>query len=135
MKVIELTENPITAFLICFLLLVSLGFVNKEYWLFLFSVVSAYLVSDIVINLFIAGGRGIAHIPITGSHSQEKGQAYLAFFIGIIASTIISNYFSDAILAVINSYNDWTYALAAASLFLSLAVYVDMKAKFYKRST
>jgi MFS family permease len=131
MGIIETLEKPVVAFLLCFLGMIILGFAFPTYWIFLFSIVCAYLISDLVLNLFIIGGSGIAQIPITGHESQEKGHAYIAFFIGIIGSTLISSFISEVIMKAIESY-DWIIAMVVASSVLGLAVYADMKAKFYK---
>ena len=136
MGVIERLEHPIIAFLVCFLGMIILGFAFQQYWIYLFSIICAYLISDLALNLFIIGGSGIAQIPVTGSHSQEKGHAYIAFFVGVIASTLISSVISDAIMVAIKSYDYWYWvaAMVVASLVLGIIVYADLRAKFYKHN-
>jgi len=134
MGIIEKIENPIVAFLLCFSGMAILGFAFPTYWIFLFSIICAYIICDLALNLFIIGGRGIAQIPLTGHQSQEKGHAYIAFFVGIIIATLISSIFSDAIMKLIQSYEYWLVAMVIASFLIGLVVYADMRAKFYKHN-
>lgn len=131
MGIIEILKNPVVAFLLCFSGMAIFGFAFPIYWIFLFSILCAYLICDLTINLFIIGGGGIAQIPLTGHESQEKGHAYIAFFVGIIGSTIVSSILTEVIMKAVQSY-DWITAMLVASFLIGLAVYADMKAKFYK---
>jgi MFS family permease len=131
MGIIEKIENPVIAFLLCFGGMAILGFAFPAYWIFLFSIICAYIICDLALNLFIIGGSGIAQIPVTGNKSQEKGHAYIAFFVGIIVATLISSIFSGMIMKLIQSYEYWLVAMVIASFLIGLVVYADMKAKFY----
>ena len=78
-------------------LLTSLGvllvFYNiyPETWKYLFSILLAYLIADLVKTLLIAGGKGIIQFPFSGStQTQHEGHGYLVFLIYIILGTIVS---------------------------------------------
>lgn len=129
---IEALQNPLIAFLLCFVGMVIFGLIFPQYWVVLFSIICAYLISDIVINLVIRGGNGIATIPAINNQTKHKGHSYIAFFIGIIFSTLVSSVFSDLILRfVLMSPTEWIIIVLGSSLGLGVAVFADLQAKFY----
>lgn len=133
MNIREVLGNAYVAFLTCFLSLFLFGLVLPSQWIILFSIICAYVISDLVINFFIIGGKGIAQIPMIDNQAKKKGHSYLAFFIGIIGSTIISSVLSDIILGMVKSSTDWIVTVFALSLGIGVAVFLDFEAKFYKR--
>lgn len=133
MKAEEILDNSIVAFFVCFLTLSGFGVFLPDYWIILFSILCSYLVCDLSINLFIIGGSGIVQIPLLGNLTQEKGRGFVAFFVGIIISTIISLFLSDMILNAVRISTDWFTAVTSLSFGISVAIYADMKAKFYRR--
>lgn len=132
-KTVESLKNPLTAFSVSFACLVLVGIVISFYWIFLFSVVWSYVLSDIFLNVFIEGGGGIAQIPLSRNHlTKHKGHAYTAFFVGIIISTVVAGGISDLILQFMKSNGDWLTNVLAWSFFACLAVFADLEARFYK---
>jgi len=130
----EMLENPIAAFLASFASMVIVGTILPTYWIFLFSVALSYLISDLVINGFIIGGKGIAQIPlIKKGQTQHKGHTYIAFFIGIVISTIVGSIISELILELIKSSADWLTWVLGWSFIICIAIFVDLEARFYKR--
>lgn len=133
-KLAEALENPFVAFFAALASMVIVGTALPTCWIFLFSVAWSYLISDLVINGFIIGGKGIAQIPLTQSHEiQHKGHAYIAFFLGIIISTIVGSTIADLILELMKSYGDWFTEVLFWSLMICAAVFVDLQARFYRR--
>jgi hypothetical protein len=133
-KLVKALENPFVAFFAIFASMVIVGTALPAYWIFLFSVAWSYVLSDIIINGFIVGGKGIAQIPLAGdSLSKHKGHAYTAFFIGIIFSTVLASVISDLILQFMKSNGEWFVNVFGWSLLACLAVFADLEARFYKR--
>lgn len=132
MKPIEILENPIVAFFICLLALLLFGLILPEYWIFLFLVLSSYLLCDLIIDFFVTGGHGIAQIPALGNQSQDKGHTYIAYFVGIIVSSIVSSLISELLLSTVKSSADWMTTVITLSFVVSAAIYLDMRSKFYK---
>ncbi len=128
---IRLLQNPIIAFLLIVLALLILGWLLPEYWIFGFTAIFTYLLSDILLSLIIKGGNGIAIIPAINNQTKHKGHAYLAFFVGMIFSTVVSGLFNDFVLMVAKDSNYWMFAVFLASIGLGVGVFVDLQAKFY----
>ncbi len=128
---IRLLQNPIIAFILVVLALLALGWLLPEYWIFGFTAIFTYLLSDILLSLIIKGGNGIAIIPAINNQTKHKGHAYLAFFVGMIFATVVSGLFNDFILMVVKNSNSWMFAVFLASIGLSIGVFADLQSKFY----
>ncbi len=124
-------ENPIVAFLFVVACLVFIGWLLPDFWIFGFTAIFTYLVSDILLSLIIKGGNGIAVIPTIDNKTKHKGHAYLAFFIGMIFATVFSGFFNNIILSTMKDSNQWFYAVVIASFGLGIAVFADLQARFY----
>lgn len=133
--IIQALQNPLIAFLVSLVVLLVIGWQLSSWWIFGFTAVCTYLLSDIFLGLFIAGGQGIAKIPIIDeAHSKHKGHAYLALFIGVIISTLLSGLINELILIFVNGYEQRLVAMAIASFGLCACVFADLQVKFYTRT-
>ena len=133
-NIVENLKNPIIAFSVSFVSLLLVGIIIPFYWIFLFSVVWSYVLSDLFLNVFIVGGSGIVQIPLSRDHlTKHKGHGYTAFFVGIIISTVVAGVISDWILQFMKSHGDWLTNVLAWSFVACLAVFADFEARFYKR--
>jgi|WetSurMetagenome_2_1015567.scaffolds.fasta_scaffold661372_1 hypothetical protein len=130
---IKALQNPIIACVFVISILLTLGWLLPEYWIVVFTAIFTYIISDLLISLIIRGGNGIAIIPTINNKTKHKGHTYIAFFVGIIFSTVFSEFFNDVILALIKNFDIWLLAIIIASVVLGIVVFLDLQAKFYAR--
>lgn len=119
--------------LVCFLV-VLFSFVNHEVWYFVVSAMMGYLVADIIMSFFVGGGRGTVRIPLVG-HSEKKGHAYIAYYVGIVMATFLSAAGTSYLLTLAeSSFPDAVLAIRIfVSVVLSILVFVDFYARYYER--
>jgi hypothetical protein len=97
-------------------------------------IVSAFVLSDLLANAIVTGGKGIAQIKTTGTtKTQPRGYVLVAFFFSILATSIIINLASQAFASfAIYLSSDWGLAFIIAGA-IDLSVYGDMYMRFYLR--
>jgi hypothetical protein len=130
--IIELLENPVIAGVVICLALIVFGGLLPEYFFAVTAIILAYLMSDIVLSMFIKGGHGIGIIPLIDHYSKHKGHTFIAFFIGIILSTLICDTLADFLSDIAKTSTEWFTLVVLFSIGLSFAVFVDLQAKFYE---
>lgn len=131
-QIIKALENPLAAGLVIFVSLVLFGLIVRDWYLSVFSMIIAYMLSDIAIDLVIKGGNGIAIIaPKISNQTKHKGHAFIAFFCGIIAATIVSETISDHIANVIKNDSYWAVIILICSGVMAGIVYLDLQTRFY----
>lgn len=122
--------------------LIAVSTYLSSIWLIIFGIVVSWVLSDFLISLAVRGGEGIAQIPILGTLTQNRGRAYLAFFVGIILVTAFSSF-------VVEFSPEFFYSLKLAepmlvpfggvilpenvvmSVLAGGLVYLDLRARFY----
>jgi hypothetical protein len=125
-------KNPLVALVFTVIISTILLHFFTEFGKILLIILVAFFASDMVSLLFIRGGNGILQIPIMGTEAQSKGYGYLAFYFVIIISAIASGAIAELILNIFISpkLGNLLNELIISSLF-SVAVYLDLKLKFY----
>ena len=126
-------DNAVVTGVAIFGVLALIGLAIPKVWLYLFTVCVSYVIADFMLNLIIVGGEGFAKIPIIGNEFQTKGHSFLAFFIAIIITTLLSSWMIDISNAYGESYFGWGYYVAIGSFIASLLVYFDLQVRFYDK--
>ncbi len=133
-KIIQKLENKWTA--IFFSLVVLLIFYNlyQNTWMFIVSILLAYLVADVTKSLLIKGEKGIIQIPFLGTtKTQYEGHGYLVFLIYIILGTILGAYVGNYVaINIIANTDGLTNLLLSNGIIIGL-VYFDFYITFKER--
>jgi hypothetical protein len=130
------------------------GLISFQIWNYAYSVTVAWVISDVILNVFVIGGEGWLKIPFAGDDFQKKGRGYLAFLIGIIVGTWFSSAIADWILTLtglvlenipatnstftpilhVIASNPSLFTLLIANGAVAGLVFFDLNARFYKKS-
>ena len=130
----ELSENIFLAIGVSLLVLIPLGAIPSV-WITLVSIMMSYVLSDVILNIFIHGGGGYAK-TFTQNEFAHKGHAYLVFFVGVVVGTLVSMYFLNTVLGQAQSTPDigtWTEIVVFGSLIVAGSVAFDVQWRFYQR--
>ncbi len=128
-----------------------IGVVDFNAWYYWFSIAISWIVADAILSWFIKGGGGILMVPVEGTHrTVSKGHGYLAFLISIFGVTLVSSYVTPwiysvtglaVVLSSIAARSSPTSAqvdlmtVALCSGIVGILAFLDLKARFYKRTT
>lgn len=117
---------------VAYLALLIVGIVIPQAWLYLFSVFFAFVLSDLILNTVIHGGKG--HAKIFGDNAfVDKGYAYLVCLLGIILGTLVSEFVASSLMSWLTAIIPWYQALLITNLIASAAVVADLEWRFYKK--
>ncbi|MFH0956703.1 MAG: hypothetical protein V1813_02475 [Candidatus Aenigmatarchaeota archaeon] len=113
---------------------VIFSFINHDVWYFVVSAMIGYLAADIIINFFVGGERGTIRIPLLG-HSERRGHAYIAYYVGIIITTFLSAAATSYLLTLAEtSFPESVLAIRIlVSVVISVLVFVDFYFRYYER--
>ncbi len=103
-------------------------------WQFIFSILLAYLIADLVKTFLITGGNGIIQFPFTGStQTQHEGHGYLIFLIYIVLGTIVSVKAGDYITQnILSTSSGWQKVVIPNATLIGL-LYTDFYLTFKSR--
>lgn len=125
-------RNKTNAIIFSVIVLSGLLLLFKNIWSYVFAILLAYLIADLIRIFFLRGERGIVQFTFSGTRSQHKGHAYLVFLIYIIVGTILSGLFSDFIVKQIETLNG-IWGVIIPNAIIAILVFLDFNLLFYKR--
>ena len=144
-----------TAALVSIVALILAALESPTVWASLFTVIVSWVAGDYIVNFFIHGGRGISKTLWSENRIDDKGHAYLAFFLGIIAATFLSGGIADWLVknslsifsTLLPTYTNstvtvltykvnqnWLTSIVSFSSLASVMVFLDLNWRFYKQS-
>jgi hypothetical protein len=137
-------DNAFIAFVIAFAALNIVGNMWRDLWAYLFSAAVVWVISDVIINLIVRGGGGLAQIPLWGNKIQTKGRSFLAFVFGVFFTTWASSFLSEALYkgmgfgtatveTTLNASQANWMGILISSLMVGVLIFLDFNARFYGR--
>ena len=127
----DLLENPVFSILFTIIILITVGIFFKGVWIFLFSIIVSYMLTDIILNFIVRGESGYAKIPVLGHHFQTKGHSYIAYIVGIVIGTFFASELADNILIYLKSFTDWNTIVITSSFIVGILVFLDFESRFF----
>jgi hypothetical protein len=131
-KYIRLFRNPFFSAFVSYVVLALVGIIYPLGWVFLFSILFSYVLSDLILNGFIHGGKGWSKI-FDEADFTHKGHAYLVFLVGIVVGTLLSSFIADSIFQYAQTHMIWSYALLLTDFAVVVAVLGDLEWRFYTK--
>jgi hypothetical protein len=131
-KLLDYLENQWVAIIVSIIFLIVFNLFLPKYWSYVFSILLAYLITEVIAQLFISGRRGIVQFPLLGNETQPKGHGYLVFIIFIIVATILSSYFTDQIAGYLKNISN-IYQIVISNIIIAILVFVDFELTFYSK--
>ncbi len=117
---------------ISYIALAVAAFVYPSGWIFLFSVFFAFVLSDLLLNTLIHGGKG--HAKIFGQNTfTDKGYAYLVYLGGIVVGTLVSSFLAEHLMGYLQLVLPWYQATLLTDFIALGAVVLDLQWRFYKK--
>jgi hypothetical protein len=129
----EYLKKPWFAYIIVVITILATMLVPSVF-AYLMLIISIFVLSDISANLVVRGGKRIAQIRVLRTtQTQPEGYFFCAFFISIVITSVAIDLASQAITSfAVSLLSDMFYAIIVA-LALGLAVYIDMRLRYYVR--
>ena len=127
---VKLFRNPYFSAFVCYVVLAIFGLTYPSGWTVLFSIFASFVVCDVILSVIIQGGHGWTKI-FTENTFACKGHAFLALFIAIIVSSLLSAYFAQWVLQYAQSQLEWVWTVLITDLIVVLAVLGDLLWRFY----
>ncbi len=107
-------------------------FHGTDYATFFMVTIIAWLASDILTPFILRGGNGIFQFRLAGTHTMPEGYGFLTFFGVILLITLVINVLSDKTTQMLSDYLGNPLIAFSIGCLLSLFVFLDLVAKFYK---
>lgn len=123
----DIAKNEIGAPILSAIILIGIAYIDQNFWTAIISIILAFLISDMILNLFVGGGKGAPQIPLLGNLIQERGYTFIAYFIGILISAILSE------TMIIPFFKPMIDNRILFSIVVTIAIYVDCKIRFFNR--
>ena len=131
--ILEYLENPVISFVSVFGVLFGIGILIDWLWKFVLAVSIGFVVSNILLDLVIRGGKGIVQFTLLGNLTQEKGHGYLVYFFAILFSTLFGALLVDMLMGVLQSaLPDIYLRTIAISFIVTSLVFWDFQQNFYE---
>lgn len=127
---LDLFKNPFFSAIVSYLVLAIVALFYFQGWILLFSVFFSFVLSDVILNFFIRGGKKWAKVGFNNLFAC-KGHAYLVFLIGIIVGTLVSSVIADGTMKYLQSVMPWYYASLVTDLVVVGSVLGDLLWRFY----
>jgi hypothetical protein len=129
-KKIDYFRNPFVSASVSYIILAFIALFYFQGWILLFSVFLSFVLSDIILNFFIRGGKKWAKVGFNNEFAC-KGHAYLVFLVGIVVGTLVSSVVADGIMKYLQSMMPWYYASLVTDLIVVGSVLGDLLWRFY----
>lgn len=132
--IIKALENKWIAMITSLIVLLIFYNIYPKTWQFLFSILLAYLIADLIKSLLIKGGKGIIQFPFTSeTQTRHEGHGYIIFLLYIIAGTLLSAWLGDYItknfIETLTGWQSWLFP----NLIIIVLIYFDFWVTFKKR--
>ena len=132
--IITVLENKWVAVIVSLTVLLFFYNLYPETWQFLFTVLLAYLIADVIKSILIKGGKGIIQFPFTGTtETKPEGHGYLIFLIYIVIGTIFSAKMGEYIMINHLSNLEGMQSILIPNIVIITLVYIDFHIAFKRR--
>lgn len=130
-SILERLENILVSCTVCFIILFFIGVIVPSIWVFIFSVLISFVMSDLILNAFIHGGEGHAKI-FSKNDFAHKGHAFIVLLIGIIFSTVLSSLLADLSFQSYQQDSGWIETVLTTDGIAIFFVFVELMWRFYE---